>query len=99
MTKPAPDENLLKCPISIEEIHKVPPSVAEMLEKNAFIIPNVHADFAEEVKPRVRSTKTKMNSRRNRLKKITEKLYNLEPSGEPEKGLKIELDLYQMENF
>jgi hypothetical protein len=99
LTKHAPDENLLKCPVALEEINKVPPSVAELLEKNAFVIPDMHVDFAEEVEPRVRSAKNRTSSRRNKLKRITEKLYNLEPHDGPEKGLKIELDLYQMESF
>jgi hypothetical protein len=99
LTKQAPDENALRCHVALEEANKVASSVAGLLEKNAFVIPDGHIDFGEEVKPKVRLAKAKMNSRRNRLGKITQKLYDLEPHGKPEKALNIDLDLYQMENF
>jgi hypothetical protein len=99
LTKHTPDENALRCHVALEGANKVGLSVSGLLEKNAFVIPDAHIGFEEEVKPKVRLAKTKMNSRRNRLGKITQKLYDLEPDGKPEKALNIDLDLYQMENF
>ena len=99
MTKQAPDENALRCNVALEEANKVGSSVATLLEKNAFIIPEARVEFDEEGKPKVRLARVKMNSRRNRLGKITQKLYDLEHYEGQEKPLNIELDLYQMENF
>jgi len=99
LTKQEPVEPALKCHLDIEEADKIEcGNLGKMLEKNAFVIRDV------EIVPR-RTPKRKVviaakaSSKVNRLGKITKKLYDLEPTHEPEKPLKIDLNLYQMENF
>ena len=100
MTKQEPVEPTLKYHGLLEEAGKVTVgSVSEMLEKNAF---SVHAtQISPEVlqKSKVTLVRNKTGSKRSKLGKVTEKLFDLESCGEHEKPLKIDLDLYQMENY
>ena len=100
MTKQEPVEPTLKCHGALDEAGKVSVgSVGEMLEKNAF------SARAAQISPeglrnsKVTLVRCKTGSRRSRLGKVTEKLFDLESCGEPEKPLKIDLDLYQMEDY
>ena len=100
MTKQEPVEPALKCHGTLDEAGKVSVgSVSEMLEKNAF---SVHAaQISPDVlqKSKVTLVKNKTGLRRSKLGKVTEKLFDLESCGEHEKHLKIDLDLYQMEDY
>jgi hypothetical protein len=91
-------ENALKYP-SLENAN--PPSlnvndlVAENLAK--LYTPRVFVEEAPKLKA-VRAKKPRA-TRRSRLSRVTQRLYNLESGNEPEKPLNIELDLYQMETY
>jgi hypothetical protein len=100
LTKHEPDEPALKCHSVLDEASKVTvDSVSEMLEKNAFSVHATQINLEKMHKPKVNLVRNKTISRRSKLGKVTEKLFNLESCGEPEKPLKIDLDLYQMEDF
>ena len=99
MTKHELADSALKCPLELEEAGKVElGTVGKMLDNNALAIRGVDAVPKRIPKRKVGLT-AKPSSRVSRLAKITRKLYDLEPNGEPEKPLKISLDLYQMEQF
>ena len=99
MTKHEPVDAALKCPLELEEAGKVElVTVGKMLEDNVFVIRDVQVVPKHVRKPKVAAT-VKAGVKVNGLGKVTRKLYDLEPSGEPEKPLKIDLGLYQMEDF
>jgi hypothetical protein len=58
-----------------------------------------HVTAEPEGKLTVQMVKPKMNTKKTRLEKTTQHLYDLESGNEPEKVLNIDLDLYQMENY
>lgn len=71
------------------------------MPKNALAIYDAHDKPTQKSKPKPPPVNARTSSVKSRLGKFMHKLYNLESSDEPEKPLKIELDidLYQMENF
>jgi len=100
LTKQEPIEPTLKCHGVLDEAGKVGVgSVSEMLEKNALSICAAQVNPEELPKSKATLVRNKTGSRRSKLGKVTEKLFNLESCGEPEKTLKIDLDLYQMEDY
>ena len=100
MTKQEPVEPTLKCHGALDEAGKVSlGNVSEMLEKNTFSVPTPQISPEDIQKPKVTLVRNKAISRRSKLGKVTEKLFDLEPCGEPEKPLKIDLGLYQMEDY
>ncbi len=98
MTKPLPDETLLKCHLTVEDVNKVGEGITRIMDNNALLIrgPVVAAPEREET-----LIKPKVNAKRSRLGKTMQKLYNLESSSESEKPLRVDLglDLYQMEEY
>jgi hypothetical protein len=92
LTKQAPDENALKCHLSLDEANKI-------VESNALVVCDTPASPEMEDEIEVTPIRTGIKSRKNRLGKIMPELYDLENCVEPEKPVKINLDidLYQME--
>lgn len=94
MTKQNPDE-IVKCHLSLEDASKV--SVTGVLDDE-----NVLGMHGARVRPK-KIGKPKVNAvaavRQSELGKAMSELYDIEGSVEPEKRLKIDLDLdlYQME--
>jgi len=100
LTKQEPVEPTLKYHGPLDEASKLAVgSVSEMLEKNALSICAAQVNPEELPKSKVTLVRNKTGSRRSKLGKVTEKLFDLESCGEPEKPLKIDLDLYQMEDY
>ncbi len=99
LTKHEPIDSSLRCRLDIEEPTKIDHrNIEKMLEPNPFII------SSEETIPRRPAKEKEIGSIKEnsgvvKLGRVARKLYGLEPTCEPEKPLKIELDLYQMEDF
>jgi hypothetical protein len=91
---------MLRLHLSIEEANKAASDVTEIVVKNALAIYSPHVD-TEQGKPKVTVVRTRISAVKNRLGKFMQKLYDLEPSNEPEKPLNVDLgvDLYQMEDW
>lgn len=69
-----------------------------MLENNAFALQDVETVIPQPLmQKRTKSDKAKSNI--SKLGKVTRRLYDLEPFCQPEKPLKIDLNLYQMEDL
>lgn len=106
LTKPAPDENMLKCHVPMEDSISVKPDVTDMIEKNTLAL--YSAQF-NSVGPRNRSkpkltnvrNNSKMNSFKGKLGRIMHKLHDLESGSESERQFSINLgdSLYQMEDY
>jgi hypothetical protein len=90
--------DVLKC-ASIENEGRMSLNVNDLVAENLAKVytPRVLIEASPKLKA-VRGKKTRA-SRRSRLSRVTQRLYNLESGSEPEKPLRIELDLYQMENW
>ena len=103
MTKQVPDEALLRGHVDIEDGNKVAASIADLIEKNALSLCATQVEPQQGTKTRLRAThvNARMHVTKNRSGRIMHKLYDLEPSGEPEKQLNVNLDvdLYQMEDW
>ena len=100
MTKQEPVEPTLKYHTPLDEASKLAVgSVGEMLEKNAFSVHTTQIRPEKLENTKVTLVRCTTRSRRSKLGKVTEKLFDLEPCGETEKPLKIDLDLYQMEDY
>jgi hypothetical protein len=98
LTKHA-DEAVLKAQLPLEDAGKVVESTVELVCNEALVICGAHVKPIAESAPKVAPVKVRVNAVRGKVGKITNKLYNLEQSGEPEKPLNVDLDLYQMENY
>lgn len=100
MTKHVAPEEVLKCPLGLDEAGKVGEGVGKLLETNTLAIGGGRVSLVEEeVKIPLVKARARKSVRRSRLAKATEKLYNLEPCGLPEKPLNVDLGLYQMEDY
>ena len=99
LTKHVTPEEALKCPLGLEEAGKIGGGVNKMLANNALVISGAHVSLVEEDKVKIPLVKARKSVKRSRLAKVTEKLYNLEPCGLPEKPLNVDLGLYQMEDY
>ena len=101
LTKQASDEAALKCHIPLEDANKIVGNAAKLMDNNALVFLGARLGPEEGVKPKRTVVKVRMGVLRSRLGKIMHRLYDLEADKEPEKPLKIDLDLdlYQMENF
>ena len=88
------DENTLKTQLSLEN-QKIAESTTELVCDEALVI------CGRPVKPlqKIAPVKVKVNIMPSKAGKIVDKLYDLEQSGEAEKPLNVDLDLYQMENY
>lgn len=98
-------ESTLKCQLPIEnvcvdlDVHRVvEDNVARMCSHEQVL---VEQEPKLKVAHAVKKRRVKRSSRWGKLGKIMDKLYNIEPENEneTEKSLKIELNLYQMENY
>jgi hypothetical protein len=83
----------------LEDANKIIGNTAKLMDNNALVFLGARLGPEEGVKPKRTVVKTRMGVLRSRLGKIMYRLYDLEAGKEPEKPLKIDLDLYQMENF
>ena len=92
MTKHAPDENALRYPLSVEEPKK-------LVENKTFVTCDAQVSPELESKFEVATISTTVEPEMNVLEKIIPKIYDLEELFEPQKSVKInlDLDLYQME--
>ena len=100
LTKQEPIEPTIKYHTPLDETSKLAVgNVSEMLEKNTFSVHPAQIRPEKLENAKVTLVRCTTRSRRSKLEKATEKLFNLESCGEPEKPLKIDLDLYQMEDY
>jgi hypothetical protein len=92
LTKTAPDDNALKCQLTVEESKK-------LAEDNAIAVCDVQANIELKSKLEIPQIKTGIKPKINVLEKIVPELYNLEERAKSEKPVKIvlDLDLFQME--
>ncbi len=94
MTKHEQGEAALKAQLDLEEAGKVDlASFNKMLESNTFVFRSL-----ETIPCSVPIGEDIENRQTNKLGKVGRKLYDLEQDCGPEKRLKIDLDLYQMED-
>ena len=92
LTKQPVDENALKLHVEVEELTKVG-------EVDAIMVCGAQVSSKLEERVKVVPVESEMESEGGRLGKIMLELYDLENGVEPEKHMKINLnlDLYQME--
>jgi hypothetical protein len=99
LTKQESAEPVQRCSLEVEEVGKMSPiCIQKMLEDNAFIIHSVKimpSQGSNQKKPLPALSSFKLS----KLDKATRKLYDLEPNCQTEKPLKIDLNLYQMEEI
>ncbi|MCW4047150.1 MAG: hypothetical protein NWE99_06270 [Candidatus Bathyarchaeota archaeon] len=97
MTKQSPEEIAVKCHLSLEEASKV--CVADVLDKDVLGMSGAQVRPKKIDKPKVKGAVARRSFVRSGLAKVMSELYDIEGCEEPEKRLKIELDvdLYQME--
>ncbi len=101
MTKNDSSDNTLKCNLLIDNVPTVDLDVSRLVEENVTKMCSqrqILLDQEPELKVAHVVKKTRVRKKNSRLGKVMEKLDNLEEEVKPEKSLKIELDLYQMEN-
>jgi hypothetical protein len=96
LTKHTPEE-IVKCHLSLEEASKV--GVTEVLEEDVLAIQGAQVRPKKIGKPRVKAAVSRQRIVKSELGKVMSELYDIEGYIEPEKRLKIDLDvdLYQME--
>lgn len=99
LTKQANPEDTIKCHLEIDATDKLNENMNDLIEKNALVISSAKINVVEEDKVKIALVKARKNVKKSKFEKITEKLYDLEPRGLPEKQLNIDLDLYQMEDY
>ena len=99
MTKHVTPEEALKCSLSLDETSKVGEGVSKLLENAALVIGSAQVNLVQETKLKIPLVKSRKTVKKNRLEKITEKLYDLESCDLPEKPLNVDLGLYQMEDY
>ena len=98
MTKQEHVDAALKCSLEVEEVGKIDQvSVRKLHEDSAFVICDLDAAPGSTLKQK-QMVPVKLNLDVGKLGKVTRKLYDLDPVCGPEKPLKIDLDLYQMED-
>lgn len=105
LTKNDSSDNTLKCDLLIDNVPTVDLDVNRLVQENVTKMCSQKQILLEQEpelkvvnvakKTRVR----KKNSRWTKLGKIMNKLHNLEQEDQREKSLKIELNLYQMEDY
>ena len=91
MTKQPSNENALRCHITVEEASKV-------VEGNALVVCNLPHSPKLEEKLEVTPISTETHLKSNDVGTVVAELYDLEGCVEKEKPVKIDLDLYQMED-
>ena len=99
LTRQEPLENSLKTQLAVDEPGKVSLDVRKLVEEKVVAMFTPKAFSEEQPKLKVAHVVKKACTKRSRLARVTQKLYDLESFNEPEKPLKIELSLYQMEEY
>ncbi len=105
LTKNDSLDSTLKGGLPVDNVATVDLDVSRLVEENVTkMYSQKHILIEQEPELNVIhvAKKTRVNKKNNRwgkLGKIMDKLDNLEEENEPKKSLKIELDLYQMENY
>ncbi len=89
------DEVAVKVHLGLDEANKVVASTVELVCDEALVICGGRVKPVQEIVP----VKVRVNAMRSKVGKAVHKLYDLEQSGEAEKKLNLDLDLYQMENY
>ena len=86
--------------MTIEEANRVGEIVTEMMDGSAIVIWGARVNPEQNGKLKVTLVMTGVNSPHllSGFGTIAPQLFNLEPYAEPEKPLKLDMDLYQMEN-
>jgi hypothetical protein len=84
----------LKAQLPLENA-KIVESTVELVCDEALVICGGHVKPVQKIAP----VKVRVNAVRGKVDKVANKLYDLEQSGESEKPLNVDLDLYQMENY
>jgi hypothetical protein len=98
LTKHA-DELAVKAHLGIEDAGKVIDSTAELVCDEALVICSGHVKPVKERAQKLAPVEVKVGSVQGNVNKTIHKLYDLEQGGEAEKPLKVDLNLYQMENY
>jgi len=91
LTKQPSDETALKCHLTVEEASKV-------VEGNALVVCNLPGSNKLEEKLEITPIRSGIQSKNDDLGTVIAELYDLEGCVEKEKPVKIDLDLYQMED-
>ena len=95
LTKQVHDE-ALKCPLGLDDVKvEVVPKIID----ESLIIASSDSMCEPEEKLKSRLIEPKVASKKDFLEKVANNLYDLEAHGEPERPLKINFDLYQMEDY
>jgi hypothetical protein len=98
LTKQNPDE-IVKCHLSLEDARKI--GVTEVLDKDVLGMDGAQVRPKKIGKPKVKAVAAvaRQSVEKSKLGKIMSELYDVEGGVEPEKRVKIDLDvdLYQME--
>ena len=86
--------------LTIEEANRVGEIVTQMMDGNALVIWGARINPQQAGKLKVTLVMTGVNSPHTLggLAKVAPRLFNMEPFGESERRLNIDLDLYQMES-
>ena len=95
MTKNLHDD-AMKNPIGIDDV-KI--EVIQKIINPAMVLAAPSISRKPKEKMKVRMVKAKVTSKRSRLEKATNHLYDLEDCSGPEKTLSIDFGLYQMEDY
>jgi len=97
LTKNA-DEITVKAHLGLEEAAKVVESTAEAICDEALVVCDSTIKPIRKSAPKITPVETMVKPLWGKMDKALHKLHDLERSGEPEKPLNVDLDLYQMEN-
>jgi hypothetical protein len=92
------DELAVKAHLGLEDADKAINSTAELVCDEALIIYSGDVKPVQERAQKIAPVEIKANTLQSNMDKPLHKLYDLEQSGEAEKPLKVDLNLYQMEN-
>ena len=98
MTKHA-DEIAVKSHLGLDNVSKVVENNTEAICDEALVVCDATVKRMHETTTELITAKTMVKPLRSNADKAMEKLHDLERSGEPEKPLNVDLDLYQMENY
>jgi hypothetical protein len=98
LTKHA-DEIAVKTQLGLEDAGKVIEKTAELVCDEVPVICSGHVKPVQERAQEIAPVKIGVNSLLDKTDEAMRKLYDLEQSGEAEKPLKVDLNLYQMENY
>ena len=93
------DEIAVKAHLELEDAGKVIENTAELVRDKALIICSEHVKSVQERAQEFTPVEITANSPRTSIDEAMHKLYDLEQTVEAEKPLKVDLNLYQLENY